>query len=62
MALDVEFLQKLKAGAQDQRRKSEAAMYQAEGAIAMLDVLIKHLDSQKGPEPEAHPQPNVTGE
>lgn len=62
MPLDAEFLQKLMAGAQDQRRKSEAMMHQATGAIAMLDVLIKHLDSQQGTEPEAHPQPNVTGE
>ena len=51
MQLSAEFLNKLKAGAEDQRQNAEARMHQAEGAIAMLDVLVRHLETPEAESP-----------
>jgi hypothetical protein len=52
--LTAEFLSKLKASAEVQRQKSAVQMHQAEGAAAMIEVLIKHLSK---PEDSTAAQP-----
>jgi hypothetical protein len=54
--LTAEFLNKLKASAEVQRQRSAVLMYQAEGAAAMIEILIKYLDS---PEPPMADQPKT---
>lgn len=51
--LTAEFLNKLKASAEVQRHKSAVQMHQADGAAAMLEVLIKHLSKTDQPSGES---------
>ena len=50
MEITLEYLQKLKASAEALQMKAATTLRQAEGAVAMLDTLLKRLE--KEPEPQ----------
>jgi hypothetical protein len=50
--LDKDYLLSLKAQATEQRQKYWEMVQQANGAIAMVDVLLTELDRQDSPETE----------
>jgi hypothetical protein len=51
-ALDKDYLLNLKAQATEQRQKYWEMVQQANGAIAMVDVLLTEIDRQDTPEVE----------
>ena len=50
MEITAEYLQKLKASAEALQMKAATTLRQAEGAIAMLDTLLKRLEEEPAPQ------------